>query len=155
MHKRKSHEDNSHGNKAISYYDENKRPRNTNPNKDRGCINSEGYHDIGSSKNSTPSLVSTPVSPLFQVKCERKALDDGSIARGLVKSRTCHSSGVGLSNLFDLSLNQKPRQYSPSIPADEDAERSIKNTQIPFEEDDPLGDYGQFIEFFDGLGLRT
>ena len=99
------------------------------------------YRDINGSRKSARSPVFTPVSLLCQVIYEDEPLLDGSTTRGLVKSPTYNASGCTFgersSSLCDLSVTQKADQPSLSFLANEDAESSKKNTQIPFEEDDP------------------
>ena len=73
----------------------------------------------------------------------------GSTTRGLVKSPTYNASGCPFgersSSLCDLSVTQKAGQPSLGFLANEDAESSKKNTQIPFEEDDPSNELGWYL----------
>ena len=119
------------------------------------------FHEIEGSQKSPSSLVFKRVSLLCQVIYEDKPLSDGLTTRGLVKSPTYSASGCPFgersSSLCDLSVTRKSGHLSLSILANEDAESSKKNTQIPFEEGDPSDDdsddYGHFVGFFEGLGL--
>ncbi|HAG62029.1 MAG: hypothetical protein CMF55_03290 [Legionellales bacterium] len=118
-------------------------------------------HEIEGSQKSPSSLVFKPVSLLCQVIYEDKPLSDGLTTRGLVKSPTYNASGYASgersSSLCDLSVTRKSGHLSLSILANEDAESSKKNTQIPFEEGDPSDDdpddYDQFVGFFEDLEL--
>lgn len=114
------------------------------------------YHKIESSQKSKHSTVFTPVSTLCKPIGEDEAFPDGSTTRRLEKSPTYYSLGKRSPSLYDLFVSQKPVEPSPNIFVDEDAARSSTlgepRVSDPSDSDEDSS-YGQFVKFFEGLGL--